>query len=217
MKMRDQEHFFQRAAFLAVAALSGLLALSGRAEAAPAAGAQAPTHFTIADFDGDSRPDLASVEVGQSGSRDTRYWIAFELSGGSGQTLGITAPTGGLQITSRDVNGDSFPDVVVTTAWTNRPIVILLNDGLGNFTPTSPTKFQGAFAAPESNCASSVDEIRDATALLYSRGVPGNCQEESRYLPPRRISGLLIPCSCDAWVLASVSPFVGRAPPFVEL
>jgi|ERR1700686_4899873 len=217
MKMRDQKHFLQRAAFLAVAAFAGLLALSGRAEAAPAAGAQAPTHFTIADFDGDSRPDLASVQVGQSGSRDTRYWIAFELSGGSAQTVGITAPTGGLQITSRDVNGDSFPDVVVTTAWTNRPIVILLNDGLGNFTPVSPSKFQGAFAEPESNCGSRADEIRDATALLYSRGVPGNCQEESRYLPPGRISGLLIPCSCNAWILESVSPFVGRAPPFVEL
>src|SRR3984893_17919510 len=139
MKMRDQKHFFQRAAFLAVAALSGLLAFTGRAEAAPPAGAQAPMHFTIADFDGDSRPDLASVEVGQSGSRDTRYWIAVELSGGSGQTLGITAPTGGLQITSRDVNGDSFPDVVVTAAWTNKPIVILLNDGSGNFTPVSPS------------------------------------------------------------------------------
>jgi hypothetical protein len=217
MKMRDQKHFLKRAAFLAVAVLACLLGLSGRGMAAPAASAQAPTHFTIADFDGDSRPDLASVEVGQSGSRDTRYWIAFELSGGSAQTLGITAPTGGLQIVSRDVNGDSFPDVVVTTAWTNRPIIILLNDGLGNFTPISPTKFQGAFAAPESNCASSVDEIGDATALLYSRGVPGNCQEESRYLPPRRISGLLIPCCCDAWILASVSPFVGRAPPSVEL
>lgn len=217
MKMRDQKHFLQRAAFLAVAVLAGLLPLSGRAEAAPAAGAQAPTHFTFADFDGDSRPDLASVEVGQSGSRDTRYWIAFELSGGSAQTVGVTAPTGGLQITSRDVNGDSFPDVVITTAWTNKPVVILLNDGLGNFTPISPTKFQGAFAAPESNCASSVDEIRDATALLYSRGVPGKCQEENRSLPPRRMRGLLVAYCCGARVLASVSSFVGRAPPFVAL
>jgi FG-GAP-like repeat len=213
MQTRDQKHFLQRAAFFAAAALACLLALCGRAAAAPAAGTQALAHFTIADFDGDSRPDLASVQVGQSGSRDTRYWIAFELSGGSAQTVGITAPTGGLQITSRDVNGDSFPDVVVTTAWTNRPIVILLNDGSGNFTPVSPSKFQGAFAAPESNCASRADEIRDATALLYSRGVPGNSQEKSRSLPPRRISGLLAPYSCGDWVLACVSPFVGRAPP----
>jgi hypothetical protein len=213
MKMRDQKHFLKRATFLAVAALACLLGLSGRAMAAPAASAHPPTHFTFADFDGDSRPDLASVQVGQSGSRDTRYWIAFELSGGSAQTVGVTAPTGGLQITSRDVNGDSFPDVVVTTAWTNRPIVILLNDGSGYFTPVSPSKFQGAFAAPESNCASRADEIRDATALLYSRSVPGNCQKESRYLPAGGISGLLVPRSCGAFILASASPFVGRAPP----
>src|ERR1700719_852762 len=121
MKTKDQNRFLQRAAFLVAVALACLLGLSGRAVASP--GPQAPAHFAIADYDGDSRPDLASVQVGQSGSRDTRYWIAFELSGGSGQTLGITAPTGGLQITSRDVNGDSFPDVVVTAAWTNKPIV----------------------------------------------------------------------------------------------
>jgi hypothetical protein len=212
VKTRDQKRFLPRATFFAAAALACVLALSGPAAAAPAA-AQAPAHFTIADFDGDSRPDLASVQVGQSGSRDTRYWIAFELSGGSAETVGITAPSGGLKITSRDVNGDSFPDVVVTTAWTNTPIVVLLNDGLGNFTPVSPSKFQSAFVAPETSCASRADEIRDATALLYSRSVPGSCQEESRSLSPSTKSGRLVPYSCRAWILTSVSPFVARAPP----
>src|ERR1700720_2791049 len=74
---------------------------------------QVTSQFAIADFDGDRRPDLATVHVGQSSSWSTHYWIAFQLSGGSRQTLGITAPTGGLRITSRDVNGDSFLDVVV--------------------------------------------------------------------------------------------------------
>ena len=76
--------------------------------------------------------DLGTVQVGQRSSWDTHYWIAFQLSRGSRQILGVTAPTGGLQITSRDVNGDSFLDVVVTTAWTNRPVAVLLNDGQGN-------------------------------------------------------------------------------------
>ena len=217
MNVRVHKRFLRRAAFFVTAAFACLLASSGRAVAAPAAGAQAPTHFTIADFDGDSRPDLASVQVGQGGSRDAHYWIAFEFSGGSAQTVGIAAPTGGLQISSRDVNGDNFPDVIVTTAWTNRPIVILLNDGLGNFTPVSPSKFKGAFATPESTCSLRADEIKDATALLYPRSVPSNCQDESRSSSPGRMRGLLLRYSCGPWILASVSPFVGRAPPFVEL
>ncbi len=80
-------------------------AAPGVPQSGPASFPQVTSQFAIADFDGDRRPDLATVQVGQGNSWDTYYWIAFQLSGGSRQTLGITAPTGGLQITSRDVNG----------------------------------------------------------------------------------------------------------------
>src|SRR5260370_12670059 len=73
-------------------------------QSGPASSLQVTSQFAIADFDGDRRPDLATIQVGQGSSWDTHYWIAFQLSGGSRQTLGITAPTGGLQITSRAGN-----------------------------------------------------------------------------------------------------------------
>src|SRR5467141_3916166 len=173
----------RQAAFCAFAAFCWLLGISGRRAAASALPAQAATHFAIADFDGDDRPDLASVHVGQSSSSSTRYWIAFHLSGGSGQTVGITAPIGGLRITSRDVNGDNFLDLVVTTAWTNKPVAILLNDGFGNFTASDPANFQSAFTASEMSWTLATDDIRDtAAALLLSRGVSGDCQKERRSL-----------------------------------
>src|SRR5215467_7387675 len=101
------------------------------------------SQFAIADVDGDRRPDLATVRAGQTRSLDAQYWIAFQLSSGPRETL-INAPTGGLQITSRDVNGDDFLDVIVTTAWTNRPVAVLLNDGRGNFRVSNPSTFLGA-------------------------------------------------------------------------
>jgi len=202
------------AAFWAFAAFCWLLGISGRGAAASALPAQVAAHFAIADFDGDSRPDLASVHVGQSSSRSTRYWIAFHLSGRSGQTVGITAPTGGLQITSRDVNGDSFPDVIVTTAWTNKPVAILLNDGFGNFTASNPSEFQSAFTASETTWSFAADEIRDdAAVLLISRCVPGDFRTEGRSSLPRRSTRLLAARSNSASLLASVLPFIGRAPP----
>jgi hypothetical protein len=216
MKTKHQNTLLWRAALLVFAAFSCLLAIAERGTAAPARGMRAPAHFTIADFDGDSRPDLARVQVGQSSSRNTRYWIAFQLSGGSAQTVSIIAPTGGLRITSRDVNGDTFPDVVVTTAWTNRPIAILLNDGSGKFTPLSPSSFQSAFAAPETSCSSPADEIKDATALL-SRSTSGNCPMQSTSSSPRIIAALHASYSSAVLVLASVLPFIGRAPPFSSL
>ena len=202
-----------RVGLWAFAAFSMLLALAGRVSAATVGSVQTASHFTIADFDGDSRPDFASVHVGQSGLQDTRYWIAFQLSGRSGQTVSVMAPTGGLRITARDVNGDSFLDVVITTLWTNKPVAVLLNDGLGNFTTTNPSEFQSAFAAPETSCTSAADEIRDATALLYSRSIPGDLGEEDGSFSQRSMSGMFSPRSCRDSVSPSVSLFAGRAPP----
>ena len=62
--------------------------------------------FSVADFDGDSKPDLASVQTGKSDLTRAAYWIQLRLSAAGRQTFQIVAPIGGLQIASRDVNGD---------------------------------------------------------------------------------------------------------------
>lgn len=101
--------------------------------------------FAVADFDGDQRPDFADVETGQGDSQSAFYWIAFHLSSGSRRSLGISAPAGGVEISSVDVNADGYLDVVVTTHWTRQPVAVLLNDGRGNFRLSSPAMFPQAF------------------------------------------------------------------------
>jgi hypothetical protein len=213
--MRAQDHirFLRRAGLLAFAAFCWFVALAGQGTAARPASPQAFAHFAIADFDGDSRPDLATVNVVQSSARNTRYWIAFHLSGRSSQTLGITAPTGGLQIASRDVNGDSFPDVIVTTAWTNKPVAILLNDGLGNFTSSNPSEFRSAFTTSGTSWTLAGNEIRDATALLLERYVPGDCRAKCGFLSPDEMLRRFVPMPSSGPGLRSIAPFIGRAPP----
>lgn len=200
------------AGFAAVAVLC-LLGIWGRGTVAAAAATRVGIPIAIADFDGDSDPDLASVQTGLSGSRNTRYWIAFHLTAGQGQTVGITAPAGGLQIATRDVNGDAFLDLVVTTAWTNQPVAILLNDGLGNFTPSNPSEFQSAFASPPVQWTFESYDIRDATALVLYRCAPGDCRTKDRASPATATGGLLVPNSINASFLVSVLPSIGRAPP----
>lgn len=101
--------------------------------------------FAIADFDGDRKPDLATVEVQRTGSAlNARYSIRFELTDGATQNFGVTAPAGGLQIVARDVNGDSFLDLLVRTAWQHKDVAVLLNDGHGNFTLAEPPAFPGS-------------------------------------------------------------------------
>jgi hypothetical protein len=173
------------------------------------------SQFVIADFDGDDHPDFATVQPSTNVSGSSRYLISFHLSKGPNQILGVEAPVGGLQIALRDVNGDSFADVVVTTAWTNLPVAVLLNDGAGNFRVSSPADFPDAFLTSEKAWAVHSTDVKDACALLLSR------QDTAH---PRCVyQGYL--CVNDVKLITSLS-FVtppnpvttshsGRAPPFL--
>jgi len=98
-------------------------------------------HFAIGDFDGDQKPDLATVQVDPYTQRDSRYSIHLQLSFGTGSAIGLTAPFGGLLLSAKDVNGDSAIDLVVTTAVGHNLVTVLVNDGHGNFSVAE----QGAF------------------------------------------------------------------------
>jgi hypothetical protein len=148
--------------------------------------------FAIADFDGDRMPDLASVQVANTRNSETRYWIRFELSTGARQSIGIMAPVGGLQLASRDVNGDNFLDVVVTTALLHRPVAVLLNDGHGNFALKDPAAFPEAVRTAETLWTSAVLHIQDAVFNLPPRSFSGDAGKKATvfdYREERRTPG----------------------------
>lgn len=97
--------------------------------------------FAIADFDGDQQPDLASVQLGETRSSSGNYVVRFRFSTLGGRYVRVTAPGGGLLVQARDVNGDQLPDLVVASAWRDRPVVILLNKGDGNFSQVDPANY----------------------------------------------------------------------------
>ena len=167
---------------------------------------------TIGDFDGDQRPDFVTADIGQRGASHTVYKIAIELSSGVRSTLDIAAPDGGLQLTSRDVNGDDQLDVVVTTAWTQRPVAVLLNDGQGNFKQLSPEQFPGAFPDSNSSVVSTNGEIRDSLAALPSRYDAGVYKPVASLDSPY-LARLQIPDSRLDSPVSRSSLYLGRAPP----
>jgi hypothetical protein len=93
----------------------------------------AAPHFALGDFDGDQKPDLATVQVDPYTQRDSRYSIHLQLSFGTSSAIALTAPFGGLLLSAKDVNGDSAIDLVVTTAVGHKLVTVLVNDGHGNF------------------------------------------------------------------------------------
>jgi hypothetical protein len=196
-----------------------LLGLIGRSAAAsandqnPKTNSLAPgSPFAIADFDGDLRPDLASVQAGPNNSGTTDYWIQLQLSESGRQSIRLAAPTGGLLIEARDVNGDRAVDLVLVTAWFRKPVAIFLNDGHGRFSRAEPAAFPAAFneLAPEWTSTSG-----RATDTL---GVPPQSQAglyfQDKILPHVAPRADAIAVSNAGFLLNSfVISHAGRAPP----
>lgn len=138
-----------------------LLALVGGSNARGAQVPNAPTNsaapspqFAIDDFDGDLRPDIASIQSSPSDFFHTDYWIQLQLSASGRQSIRVVGPAGGLTIEARDVNGDHAVDLVLSTAWRRLPVAILLNDGHGRFSRVEPTIFPDAFTETGANWTS---------------------------------------------------------------
>jgi hypothetical protein len=134
--------------YLCLGLLAGVLAGGAAASNAAgdsAAGGRAGLPFAIADFDGDSRPDLARVETGPGDFANSEYWIQLRFSSLEWESIRLVAPAGGLRISARDVNGDASVDLIVSTVWSNRPVAIYLNDGHGSFVRAEPSAFPRAF------------------------------------------------------------------------
>jgi hypothetical protein len=192
------------------------IGLSHRGEAAtrPALASRVAARFAIADFDGDHRPDLVVVQPDQIGASRTFYWIRFEMSAGLRQYIGVKAPVGGLAIAPRDVNGDKILDLIVTTAWLNQPVAVLLNDGHGNFTLSSAASFPG-IREYDSSFDHQGSQAKDGVALSSSRS-SSDCDQHQVTASARRASSL--PLANIARVTPFFAPLstLARAPPFVR-
>lgn len=98
--------------------------------------------FAIDDFDGDPAPDIASVQPVSSNSAGTNYIIQLQFGSGERRSICLTAPRGDVQIVARDVNGDRIPDLIISSAWTEEPYAVLINDGNGVFSTVDPSSVQ---------------------------------------------------------------------------
>jgi hypothetical protein len=129
--------------------------------------------YAIADFDGDIRPDVATVESADyKTSGTTRYRIQLRLSQAGQKSIQLLAPSGGLVLEVRDVNGDHSPDLVLATAWKRQPVAIYLNDGHGQFSRAEPNTFRSAFNSSNSNAISPTSVSTEACAIpRYRIGV----------------------------------------------
>src|SRR5271168_2755980 len=170
--------------------------------------------FAIADFDGDRKPDLATVELQSSSSaKTTQYSIRLQLATGAAQVFGLTAPAGGLQIVARDVNGDSALDVLVSSVLLHKQVAVLLNDGHGNFTLAPADAFPELTWQSERYWKAATVPLWESAALIRSHPSAGNIEDKNAF--PGRPAG---PGKTGSRVSPGVTrpldfSLLGRAPP----
>ncbi|MGA8221674.1 MAG: hypothetical protein WB780_08470 [Candidatus Acidiferrales bacterium] len=198
--------------FLLLGLVGGSARASGDAHGSAAASLGPSAQFAIEDFDGDLRPDIASIQAGQSGLPRTDYWIQLELSAAGRQFIRVAGPAGGLEIEARDVNGDRAIDLVLVTAWRRQPVAILLNDGHGVFSRVEPAAFPEAFGEPAVNWAGVSGQAMDAVGAPPQPGAGIGAAESARTAAasqadsiPRLSAGFLF----DHFAVSHA----GRAPP----
>ncbi len=148
--------------------------------------------FAIADFDGDRKPDLATIEVERDAAIGARYSIRLQLSAGRESAIGITGPWGGLQLEPRDVNGDDAVDLIVTTALDSHFVAVLLNDGHGKFTQARAGDFPAIERDRGLRLHAAGEHVEEFGTLQVSRstfGIEGllacgaSTEREARVLP----------------------------------
>jgi hypothetical protein len=91
----------------------------------------------VADFDGDSRTDIAFARPRGLVNGVYHYQIEVLLSAQQRTTFEVeSGPAGGgLQITARDIDGDRDLDLVITMEFSGKRVGVWINDGHGGFTP----------------------------------------------------------------------------------
>jgi hypothetical protein len=168
--------------------------------------------FAIADFDGDLRPDLASIQAGTNNSGRTSYRIQLQLTSSGRQSIQLFAPAGGLLIEARDVNGDHAIDLVLATAWLRQPVAIFLNDGHGNFSRAELAAFPGAFAACQNNSVSATNSAIDPVGVPRQpdAGIHAGKRSSSHEIPP---AGFVPPSNAGFPLSQLLVSQPGRAPP----
>jgi len=177
----------------------------------PISGTRLP--FAIDDLDGDHRPDLASVQQISNSSSATIYRVEFRLSATSQQSIHLVGPSGGLRIATRDVNGDDIPDLIVSVAWREEPLGVLVNDGRGAFSLAALSSFPRAFGGSGKTLNCKLPPPQTDTVATPTKLPVGDLSGFEYLLQPRPDTSSIPRANFATLCSLLLESLLGRAPP----
>jgi len=151
-----------------------------------------PLALTMADFTGDSNPDLATIELDRFDSSHAHYFIEIQLTEGGHQSFQLTGPARSLVITSKDVTGDGTPDLIVRAVGSQVPVAVFLNDGCGHFSARDSAPFAGALHDFPGGPEFAGNQVCFGSAVAAAVSWGAECQQSSRRPLQERRGSLLL-------------------------
>jgi hypothetical protein len=168
--------------------------------------------FAMADFTGDTHPDVAIVELNGFHSASAEYVIEVRLTEGGGQLLRVRAPFGGLLVTAKDLTGDGNLDLVIREARSRAPVAIFLNDGSGHFSAAERGVFAKALPEAASGQEFTTHHYCFSATLVSPRASTIGFQRESARSSQKQNGSLFI-ANYDALSQPFLPFGLNRAPP----
>jgi hypothetical protein len=100
-----------------------------------------------------------------------RYRIDLHLTSREGpSSFSVFAQPGGVRIIPRDVDGDWYLDLVISSAWSFAPVGVWINDGHGGFIRGDPSAYPESIWTEGSGIFSEIPhETFQATAPEFFR------------------------------------------------
>lgn len=89
--------------------------------------------WVLADFDGDSKPDVATAKSGQSDAQGFQQEVRINLGRRDGTSFKFHSSVAKVDLSVWDVDHDDDWDIFIVDALSKRPIGVWLNDGKGAF------------------------------------------------------------------------------------
>ncbi len=165
---------------------SGSISMGARTDYAAGANDQ---YFTIGDFDGDGKPDVAvssitSGNVGVYRNTSVSGTVSFSLPVAGPLPPSFTANSGASQLGAVDIDGDGLTDIVVTDQSVAKFSVLLNspltpNTGTATVCPGLTTTISNSFAAggtwTTSNAAIATVTAGPATSTTVTGVLSGTC------------------------------------------
>jgi hypothetical protein len=176
--------------------------------------------FYVADFDNDRVNDLAKLTyVGASRQgHKHRVEVHFEEQPGTVSFSFFSAETG-VRLVPTDVDRDGDTDLVITTALTQQPIGVWINDGEGRFEEGNLADYQTGVDLGEPVSFTGAGGVKPAWPPAGPR------EERSRFVPPLagcaerppKSAGVAVPPAESVLAPISLEPLYARPPPFLSL